>query len=105
MSAGLCPKGRLNSKVTDKYSNLAALSGKSTAEEFAQEVSNLSASTGVAGSLKGYGIDEKDWEAKLDTLTENALNDPCTLFNPRKPTFEEIKAIFQACYDGTAINF
>jgi alcohol dehydrogenase len=96
---------RFNSKVTDKYTDLAALSGKSTAEEFAQEVSDLRASTGVVGSLKEYGIDEKDWEAKLDTLTENALNDPCTLFNPRKPTFEEIKAIFQACYDGTAIDF
>ena len=95
---------RFNSKVTDKYEDLAALSGKSTAEEFAQEVSNLRASTGVAGSLKEYGIDEKEWDAKLDTLTENALKDPCTLFNPRKPTFDEIKAIYQACYDGTAIN-
>ena len=96
---------RFNSKVTDKYADLAALSGKSTAEEFAQEVSNLRASAGVVESLKEYGIDEKEWEAKLDTLTENALNDPCTLFNLRKPTFEEIKAIFQACYNGTAINF
>ncbi|CAG36886.1 iron-containing alcohol dehydrogenase [Desulfotalea psychrophila] len=96
---------RFNSKVTDKYADLAALSGKSTAEEFAQEVSNLRASAGVVGSLKEYGIGEKEWEAKLDTLTENALNDPCTLFNLRKPTFEEIKAIYQACYDGTAINF
>ncbi|MFK5953468.1 MAG: iron-containing alcohol dehydrogenase [Desulfobacterium sp.] len=96
---------RFNSKVTDKYADLAALSGKSTAEEFAQEVSNLRVSTGVVGSLKEYGIDEKEWEAKLDTMTENALNDPCTLFNLRKPTFEEIKAIYQACYDGTAINF
>ncbi|MGL1931020.1 MAG: iron-containing alcohol dehydrogenase [Desulfotalea sp.] len=96
---------RFNSKVTDKYVDLASLFGKSTAEEFAKEVSALRASTGVAGSLKEYGIDEKEWEAKLDTLTQNALNDPCTLFNPRKPTFEEIKAIYQACYAGTAIDF
>ena len=96
---------RFNSKVTDKYEDLAALSGKTTAEEFAQEVSKLRASTGVAGSLKAYGIDEKEWTEKLDTLTENAMKDPCTLFNPRKPTFEEIKAIFHACYHGTAINF
>ena len=96
---------RFNSKVTDKYEDLAALLGKSTAEEFAQEVSNLRQSVGVVGSLKEYGIDKKEWEAKLDTLTENAMKDPCTLFNPRKPKFEEIKAIFQACYDGTAINF
>ncbi len=96
---------RFNSKATEKYTELAALSGKSTADEFAQEVSDLRASAGVAGSLKEYGIDEKEWEAKLDSLTENALKDPCTLFNPRIPTFEEIKKIYQACYDGTAIDF
>jgi len=96
---------RFNSKVTDKYEDLAALLGKSTAEEFAQEISNLRESVGVVGSLKEYGIDAKEWEAKLDTLTENAMKDPCTLFNPRKPKFEEIKAILQACYDGEAITF
>jgi len=96
---------RFNSKVTDKYNDLAALLGKNTAEEFAQEVSNLRESVGVVGSLKEYGIDAKEWEAKIDTLTENAMKDPCTLFNPRKPKFEEIKAILQACYDGEAITF
>ncbi len=95
---------RYNSAVTDKYTDLAEMLGKSTAEDFAQEVSALRASVGVYGSLKEYGIDEREWEAKLDTLTENAMKDPCTLFNPRKPKFEEIKAILQACYEGTAIN-
>jgi len=95
---------RFNSKVTDKYSELAALSGRTSAEEFAQEVSKLRASAGVVGSLKEYGIDQKEWDAKLDTLTQNAMDDPCTLFNPRKPKFEEIKAIYQACYNGTSIT-
>ena len=74
-------------------------------EEFAQAVSDLRQSVGVVGSLKEYGIDQKEWEAKLDTLTENAMKDPCTLFNPRKPKFEEIKAILQACYEGTVVDF
>lgn len=95
---------RFNSKVTSKYCELAALSGRTSAEDFAQEVSKLRAAAGVVGSLKEYGIDQKEWDAKLDTLTENAMKDPCTLFNPRKPTFEEIKAIFQACYEGRAIT-
>ena len=96
---------RYNSKETDKYTDLAKLIGKSTAEEFAQAVSDLRQSVGVVASLKEYGIDQKEWEAKIDTLTENAMKDPCTLFNPRKPKFEEIKAILQACYDGTIVNF
>ena len=96
---------RYNSKETDKYTDLAKLIGKSSAEEFAQAVSDLRQSVGVVASLKEYGIDQKEWEAKIDTLTENAMKDPCTLFNPRKPKFEEIKAILQACYDGTIVNF
>jgi alcohol dehydrogenase class IV len=96
---------RFNSKETEKYTELAALFGKSTAEEFAQEVSDLRAAAGVVGSLKEYGIDEKEWEEKLDTLTQHAMDDPCTLFNPRKPTFNEIKAIYQACYEVTSIDF
>ena len=79
---------RYNSKETDKYTDLAKLIGKSTAEEFAQAVSDLRQSVGVVASLKEYGIDQKEWEAKIDTLTENAMKDPCTLFNPRKPKFE-----------------
>ncbi|MCT4586937.1 MAG: iron-containing alcohol dehydrogenase [Carboxylicivirga sp.] len=95
---------RFNSKVTDKYNDLAALFGKSTAEEFAQEIETLRSKVGVVGSIKEYGISQEEWDAKLDTLTENAMKDPCTLFNPRKPKFEEIKAIYQACYEGGKVN-
>ncbi len=59
---------RFNSKVTDKYKDLAALFGKSTAEDFAQEIETLRSSVGVMGSIKEYGISQKDWNAKLDTL-------------------------------------
>jgi len=95
---------RFNSKVTDKYDDLATLFGKSTAEDFAQEIEALRSSVGVVGSIKEYGISQEEWDAKLDTLTQNAMDDPCTLFNPRKPNFEEIKAIYQACYNGTSID-
>jgi len=96
---------RFNSEATDKYEDLAVLVGKSTSEEFAQEVSRLRSQVGVAASFKECGIDEKAWNEKIDIMTENAMKDPCTIFNPRKPEFEEIKAIFQACYDGTVIDF
>ena len=95
---------RFNSKVTNKYEDLAALFGKSTAEDFAQEIEALRSKVGVVDSIKEYGVSQEEWDAKLDTLTENAMKDPCTLFNPRKPKFEEIKAIYQACYNGTTID-
>jgi len=95
---------RYNSKVTDKYNDLAALFGKASAEDFAQEVEALRSSVKVVNSIKAFGITEEQWDANLDTLTENAMKDPCSLFNPRKPEFEDIKAIYKACYEGTAVN-
>lgn len=95
---------RFNSKVTDKYEDLAKVLGKSTSEDFAQEIEKLRSKVGVVSSIKEYGVSQEEWDAKLDTLTENAMKDPCTLFNPRKPKFEEIKAIYQACYEGTSID-
>lgn len=96
---------RFNSQVTDKYNDLAAVLGKTNAEELAQEIAALRSKVGTISSIKEYGIDEQAWAAHLDQLTENALKDPCTLFNPRVPKAEEIKAIYQACFEGTAINF
>jgi alcohol dehydrogenase len=96
---------RFNSKSTKKYELLAELVGKKTAEEFARAVFNLGQSVGIEKSYKEYGIDARHWEDKLDTITQNALNDPCTGTNPRKPTFDEIKRIFQCCYEGTVVDF
>ncbi|MCW3787807.1 iron-containing alcohol dehydrogenase [Plebeiibacterium sediminum] len=93
---------RYNASATDKYNDLAALFGKKTAEDFATEVEKLRTQVGVAPSFKEAGVDEKAWEEKLDTMVENALNDPCTLFNPKKPTASEIKAIYRACFNGVA---
>jgi len=48
---------------------------------------------------------KKTWNKKIDTMTENVLNDPCTIFNSRNPKNEEVKAILQACYEDTVIDF
>lgn len=64
----------------------------------------FSFSVGVVGSIKEYGISKADWDTKLDSLAQNAKNDTCTLFNPRKPEFEEIKVICQACFEGKSIS-
>ncbi len=93
---------RYNSTATDKYNDLAALFGKENAEDFATEVENLRTQVGVVPSFKEAGVDEKEWNEKLDTMVKNALNDPCTLFNPKKPTADEIKAIYTACFNGVA---
>lgn len=38
-------------------------------------------------------------------MAAHALMDPCTGFNPRKPTVNELSAIYKAIYKGEIVNF
>lgn len=96
---------RYNSKSTNKYVELAKLFGKSTAEQYAQEVENLRKTVGIEDSIKEYGIEESKWQNKLDTITQNASKDACVGCNPRLPTLEDLKKIYSACYNGEKVNF
>lgn len=96
---------RYNSKVTGKYTDLAKMFGGETAEDFAQKVEALRKSTGVPSSLKEYGIDATEWKKNLDYITRNAMDDPCTGFNPRKPTLDELSRIYEACFEDVKVDF
>ena len=96
---------RYNSKSTDKYRCLAQIVEKNTAEEFAQEVEKLRKNVGIENRLREYGIEENIWQEKLDTITQNAMNDPCTGTNPRKPTLNDIKKIYECCYNDNFVGF
>lgn len=96
---------RYNMTATPKANDLARLIGKTTAEEFAQAVEQLRSEVKVPASIKEYGIEEEAWMKEVDRMAEHAMTDPCTSFNPRKATKEELKNILLAIYNGEAINF
>jgi alcohol dehydrogenase class IV len=96
---------RFNSRATDKYELMAQELGKETAEEFAVEVERLRQSVGIEDSFKAYGITPEAWQEKLDAMVTNALADPCTGTNPRQPTAEEMKQIFECCFNGEVVSF
>ena len=96
---------RFNSKATNRFEDLATVIGKQTAEDLAQEVETLRADINVIGSVKDFGVSEEEWTKNLKYIANNSFADPCTGFNPRKPTVDELEQIFQACYDGVKVNF
>jgi len=96
---------RFNSKATDKYTSLARLVGGSTAQDFANAVEKLRSSVGIVKSIKEWGIGEDLWREKLETISKNAMADPCTGTNPRKPELDEIKRIYECCYNGDIVDF
>ena len=95
---------RFNSKATNRFEDLATVIGKQTAEDLAQEVETLRADINVIGSVKDFGVSEEEWTKNLKYIANNSFADPCTGFNPRKPTVEELEQIFQACYEGVKVN-
>ncbi|WP_286766909.1 MULTISPECIES: iron-containing alcohol dehydrogenase [Sphingobacterium] len=91
---------RYNQTATNRYPDLAKIVGKTSAEELAQEIEKLRASVNNIGSLKAFGISREDWEKNLDFISKNALEDPCTGFNPRKPTLQDLKDLYNASFEG-----
>jgi alcohol dehydrogenase class IV len=67
------------------------LSDVDAAEAGIQAIEALSAKVGTAQKLQDLGVKE----GKLEFMAQNALNDACSLTNPRKASLEEIVTIFK----------
>jgi acetaldehyde dehydrogenase/alcohol dehydrogenase len=64
------------------------------------KVEELKAAIGIKKTIRDYGIDEQDFLARLDDMTEQAFDDQCTGANPRYPLMSEIKAMYLKAYYG-----
>ena len=91
---------RYNSVATNKFPSLAKVIGLQTAEELAQAIEGLRKRVNNISSLKEFGISKEDWDKNLDYIANNAFIDPCTGFNPRVTSVEDLKNIYNACYEG-----
>ena len=96
---------RYNSKATEKYERLAPIVGAEGVEGLVGAIEELRAKVNVPATIKEYGISEAEWLDKLDTISANAMADPCTGTNPRTPVGDEIKRIFTCCYNGEQVDF
>ena len=91
---------RYNSIATNKFPSLAKVIGLQTAEELAQAIEGLRKRVNNISSLKEFGISQEDWDKNLDYIANNAFIDPCTGFNPRVTSVEDLKDIYNASYEG-----
>lgn len=94
-----------NKKATQKYAQLEGILG---IENLERAIWNLNKRLGLSKTIKdglNTVIPEDKFLAVLDRMSERALEDACTLTNPRKPTVEDIKKIYEAAYYGKDVNF
>ncbi len=69
-------------------------------ENLITELDKLKALVGIKNTIKDYGIEEKDFLARLDEMTEQAFDDQCTGANPRYPLMSEIREMYLRAYYG-----
>ena len=56
-------------------------------------------------TIKGLGISETDFEAKMDQLVEYAAGDISCFLSPRPVTRAQCEKIFRYAYEGKDIDF
>ncbi len=93
-------------KTLRRYAEVAEalnLKGKTDEEKVAsliKAIDELKEKIGIKKTIKDYGIDEKDFLARLDDMVEQAFDDQCTGANPRYPLMSEIKQMYLNAYYG-----
>lgn len=83
------------------------LSGRNDQEKLDSLISalrTLKRRVGIKDTIAEYGIDEKDFLARLDDMVEQAFDDQCTGANPRYPLMSEIKQMYLNAYYGKAFQ-
>ena len=64
------------------------------------KIDELKERIGIKKTIREYGIEEQDFLATLDEMSEKAFDDQCTGANPRYPLISELKDIYLKTYYG-----
>lgn len=69
-------------------------------EKLITAIAELKKKLNIPASIKEAGVDEKEFLARIDELSEMAFDDQCTGANPRYPLITEIKELYLNAYYG-----
>lgn len=93
-------------RATERYAEIADFLGlggdnaHEKTENLIRAVDELKSKICIKKSVRDYGVDENEFTAALDELSETAFDDQCTGANPRFPLISEIKEIYFRAYYG-----
>ncbi|TPG68163.1 iron-containing alcohol dehydrogenase [Brevibacillus laterosporus] len=90
------------SKYADiaKLLNLPSSDTRNGVKNLILAVKKLRKELGMPASLKEAGVKKEEFYRELDNLVEVAMQDKCTITNPRTPSVKEIKSLFEQAYVG-----
>jgi acetaldehyde dehydrogenase / alcohol dehydrogenase len=83
-----------------EYLNLGGTTYDDKVEALIKAIENLKKEVDIPDSIKSAGVNETDFYANLDLMSENAFDDQCTGGNPRYPLISEIKKLYIDAFNG-----
>ena len=108
-STGHIPHGCANSIYLPYVIQYNAKSDTSRYADIARSIGlsggscNVCIARGIA--LKEFGIDEEEFNEKIEKISELAVGDACTGSNPRPVTPVEMEKLFRCIYNGQKVDF
>ena len=82
------------------YLGIPGATDREKLEGLIEKLRQLKKTVGIRDTIRDYGIDEADFLARLDDMTQQAFDDQCTGANPRYPLMKEIKQMYLNAYYG-----
>lgn len=71
----------------------------------AHAVRELAKQIGQPLTIADAGVPYSDFEANLDALIDNAMNDTVIFCSPRQPSSDELRPLFVSAFEGASVNF
>jgi alcohol dehydrogenase class IV len=95
-----------SSRISDLTRALGIeISGADIGRQFSTAIQELMNITETPINLKDLGIDEDDFNSRIDKLVDDTFNDTQIITSPRAPSFDELEKIFRYLYHGQTIDF
>lgn len=88
-----------------KRLNLSGSTDKELIDSLISVINKLKTDMNMPQSLKELGINEKDFNDRLQDLAKTSVEDPCTGTNPREISPDEMAKIYHAAFYNEEVNF
>ena len=98
-------------RAAERYADIARMLGlsgnsnKGLIESLCGLIDKMNDELNIPHTLKEFGVDEAEFNAKVDEIAVNAVGDACTGSNPRAIDPETMAKLFKCTYYGTEVDF
>ena len=98
-------------RAAERYADIARMLGlpgssdKALIESLCTLIGSMNGIFDIPHTLKDFGVDEAEFNAKVDEIAANAVGDACTGSTPRAIAPATMAKLFKCTYYGTEVDF